>query len=219
MQKTIKLEPGKLYHIYNKGNNSENIFIEERNYDYFLEKYTQYIEPIADTFAYCLLRNHFHFAIRIKSAVEQEKFFIKTCEVLQNSQVLKEKEFNQLKPSQQFSNFFNSYTKSINKEYGRTGKLFEERFERKRVNSYKYLKNLIHYIHFNPQKHGFVDDFMEYPHSSYGSILSEKITKLNCDEIISLFEGKDNLITYHAKEPDEKVIKSLIEDDDWVIVD
>jgi len=173
----------------------------------------------ADTFAYCLLRNHFHLALRIKTTDEQEKFYKKTCEVLQTSQVLKEKKFNKLKPSQQFSNFFNSYTKSINKEYGRTGKLFEERFERKAVTSYKYLKNLIHYIHYNPQKHGFVDDFKEYPYSSYGSVLSEKVTKLNREEIISLFEGKDNLISYHAKEPDEKVIKSLIEDDDWIIVD
>ncbi|HKZ86348.1 MAG TPA: hypothetical protein VJ793_22180 [Anaerolineae bacterium] len=26
------LEPGKYYHIYNRGNNGENIFLEERNY-------------------------------------------------------------------------------------------------------------------------------------------------------------------------------------------
>ena len=35
-------------------------FIEERNYRYFLGLYARYIEPVADTYAYCLLRNHFH---------------------------------------------------------------------------------------------------------------------------------------------------------------
>jgi putative transposase len=57
MKKNIELlEPMCVYHIYNRGINGENIFKEERNYKYFLQKYAQYIEPIADTFAYCLLK-------------------------------------------------------------------------------------------------------------------------------------------------------------------
>ena len=58
------------YHIYNRGNNGENIFVQERNYMHFLNLHFKYIEPIADTFAYCLLRNHFHMAVRIKSEEE-----------------------------------------------------------------------------------------------------------------------------------------------------
>jgi putative transposase len=37
------------YHIYNRGNNRENIFIQERNYQYFLNLYSKFIDPIADT--------------------------------------------------------------------------------------------------------------------------------------------------------------------------
>ena len=55
------------YHIFNRGNNRENIFIEERNYHYFLELYAHHIAPVAETYAYCLLRNHFHLLVRIKS--------------------------------------------------------------------------------------------------------------------------------------------------------
>jgi len=44
--------------IYNRGNNRENLFIEERNYHYFFKLYTHYIYPIADTYAYCPMRNH-----------------------------------------------------------------------------------------------------------------------------------------------------------------
>jgi putative transposase len=60
--------PGVFYHIYNRGNNRENIFREERNYAYFLQLYTRHIAPIAETYAYCLLKNHFHLLIRVKDA-------------------------------------------------------------------------------------------------------------------------------------------------------
>ena len=36
MQRGKVLQPGRFYHIYNRGNNRENVFIEERNYRYFL---------------------------------------------------------------------------------------------------------------------------------------------------------------------------------------
>jgi hypothetical protein len=78
MKKNVELlEPDRIYHIYNRGINGENIFKEERNYRYFLEKYAKYIEPIADTFAYCLLKNHFHIAIRTKSEAEIVDFYVK----------------------------------------------------------------------------------------------------------------------------------------------
>ena len=66
MPQPIPLEHGKYYHIYNRGNNRENIFVEERNYPYFLKLYAQHIFPVADTFAYCLMRNHFHLLVHIK---------------------------------------------------------------------------------------------------------------------------------------------------------
>ena len=63
------LEAGNVYHIYNRGNNSENIFKEKRNYYYFLQKYQQYCSPIFETYAYALLRNHFHLMVRVKENV------------------------------------------------------------------------------------------------------------------------------------------------------
>ena len=53
----------------------EKIFYEERNYQYFLKLYARYIEPVADTYAYCLLSNHFHFSLYIKTKEEQEQTF------------------------------------------------------------------------------------------------------------------------------------------------
>jgi hypothetical protein len=53
------LEPGHYYHIYNRGNNGENLFVEDENYRFFLDKYAKYCYPVFDTFSYCLLKNHF----------------------------------------------------------------------------------------------------------------------------------------------------------------
>ena len=61
MQIIEKLLPGKFYHIYNRGNNRENIFIEQRNYNYFHEQWQKHISLVAETYAYYLMKNHFHF--------------------------------------------------------------------------------------------------------------------------------------------------------------
>ena len=140
---TERLQPGATYHVYNRGNNRENLFIEDRNYPYFLSLYEKYIEPIADTYAYCLMKNHFHLAVRIKTEEEASRV-VKTSQVSQ----IREVSFN---PTQNFSNLFNTYAKAINKSYGRTGSLFEERYGRIPVMSDSYLVNLIFYIHYNPQ--------------------------------------------------------------------
>ncbi len=70
MKTLTPLQPGGYYHIYNRGNNREDLFREERNYRYFLQLYVYHVYPIADTFAYCLMRNHFHLLVRIKTVEE-----------------------------------------------------------------------------------------------------------------------------------------------------
>ena len=166
MPQPIPLEHGKYYHIYNR----ENIFVQECNYPYFLKLYAKHIEPIADTFAYCLTRNHFHLLVRIKTEEEIQK----TLRVLKTLRV----SAKTLRVYQVFSNFFNAYTKAINKAYGRTGSLFEHPFGRIQVTSEAYYSRLVIYIHRSPQKHGFVTDFRDWPYSSYHALLSAKPTRL-----------------------------------------
>ena len=64
--KTTPLEYGNFYHIYNRGINGCNLFYDNENYEYFLHLYDKYILPVADTFAWVLMRNHFHLLVRIK---------------------------------------------------------------------------------------------------------------------------------------------------------
>ena len=198
MQKTILLQTGKYYHIYNRGNNRENVFFEDRNYTHFMNLYARYIEPVVDTFAYCLLRNHFHFLVRIKD--------------LQGLQDLEGLTANR-KVLQQFSNFFNSYSKAINKAYQRTGALFEHGFSRIEVTSDRYFVALVRYIHFNPQKHNFVKDFREYSYSSYHALYSAQPTLLKREEVLSWFNGREGFQKFHQSGIEENKIRHLIADD------
>ncbi len=60
------LVPDTSFHIYNHANGFENVFKEAENYRFFLEKYQLHISPIAETYAYCLMPNHFHLVVRIR---------------------------------------------------------------------------------------------------------------------------------------------------------
>jgi hypothetical protein len=70
MQNFEELSFGNFYHIYNRGVNSCNLFKEKENYEYFLQLYDHCISPIADTFAWVLMPNHFRFLVRIKEIDE-----------------------------------------------------------------------------------------------------------------------------------------------------
>jgi len=205
------LKPGAFYHIYNRGINGENIFKEERNYAYFLNKYAIYLNPVIDTYAYCLLKNHFHLLVRVKTDLTDNlplKGF-RNLSGLEN-----EKGLHHIDNivSKKFSDLFNSYTKSINKAYNRTGGLFETPFRRIEVTSETYFTRLIWYIHFNPQKHGFVNDFREYPHSSYISFLSHKKTKLEQEQVLDWFGSEKDFLNFHQSKPIETEFSSFIID-------
>lgn len=205
MEKSTALEPGKYYHVYNRGNNRENIFFEERNYHYFMQLYAKYIEPVADTFAYCLMRNHFHLLVRIKThrVASETGAVSETAPVLTNRDV-----------SHEFNNLLNSYAKAINKAYNRTGSLFQKRFGRIEVTSDRYFLALINYIHRNPQKHGFVEDFRDYPYSSYNAMLSDRATRLKREEVLAWFVGKERFEQFHGVAADTKPIEYLVVEDD-----
>lgn len=188
------------YHIYNRGVNRENIFIEERNYVYFLGLYAKYIEPVAETFSYCLLRNHFHALVKVKSEEE-----IKIRRAMKTEKIKE--------PSGQFSDFFNAYAKAINKTYNRTGSLFQHPFGRLPVTSDAQFFNAVRYIHQNPQKHKFVDDFREWKYSSYGALLSEKSTRLQREAVLDWFGDRKQFLILHAEWVVEAQIRWFIEED------
>jgi putative transposase len=206
MTSPVSLQHGCIYHIYNRGINRENIFLEERSYAYFLKLYTKYITPVAFTYAYCLLRNHFHFLVQIKTPEE-----IARDENLTGLGDLSG--FIDKPPSKIFSNFFNAYAKAINKEYGRSGSLFQRPFGRVEVSSDRHLVQLVTYIHQNPVKHRFVDDLRAWPYSSFGAILSSRPTRVERKVILDWFSGREQFAAAHEQSVAEKEIAWLIGND------
>lgn len=196
---------GNFYHIYNRGNNHENIFLQERNYAYFLELWWKHISPIAETWAYCLLRNHFHMVVRIKDVSDLTG--LKTNSVNPNPRgdewahpANPRGDLSGLKhPSKHFSNFFNAYARGFNIATQRVGALFERPFKRIPVGSTTYLMQLIVYVHQNPQKHRFTEDFREWKYSSYHLLTSDVPSRLQRERVIELFGSRQDFVRIHQE--------------------
>ena len=178
------LEEGNIYHIFNRGNNGENIFKEERNYSYFLQQYAGYCSSVFETYAYALLKNHFHLLIKVKENIVEKRRDGKG-EIKLNA-------------SKQLSHFFNSYAQSINKSFNRHGKLFEEPFSRKLVSTDNYFTSLICYIHLNPQYHQFVIDFKDWKYTSYQDIMGNEESFLEKQKVIEWFGNVKHYIEAHT---------------------
>lgn len=191
-----RLKCGETYHIWNRGVNRCRIFRREANYRFFMQKYLEYIEPVALTHAFCLIPNHFHTAIRTRTPAEQEKYHSELV-----GAGLTSDPFEFCEPSEAFRSFFISYVRSVNNEWNRTGGLFERRFGRNPVTTQSYLENLIVYIHRNPETHGLVNDFRQWPYSSYGLLLSPVDTFLNRDEVLDWYGGPAGFMAAH-QDPD-----------------
>lgn len=127
--------------------------------------------------------------IRIKTIQEQEKDLI--------TSIAHEVQFQDLNPSQQFSNHFNAYSKAFNNAYERIGSLFHNPFKRIQITSNKHLIQLVKYIHQNPQKHGPIDDFRLWPYSSCQELVLPGSTKLQRKDVYSWFGGLDEFAECH----------------------
>jgi putative transposase len=166
----IKIEPDKFYHIWNRGNNRDNLFYKQKNYEYFICLYDEYMDKVIET--------------AVKSVVNPV-----SCA---------------------FRKLFMAYSQAINIQERRTGSLFRKSFKRLEVNNPKYFAALVQYIHTNPQKHGIIEDFRQYPWSSYQRMIKSKPSKLKKDEVIEWFKNKQNYLQYHGLSIDLDEIKHLI---------
>ena len=201
---TVPLIAGYTYHIFNKGNNGEDIFKEARNYPYFIEKYKKYIAPICRTYAYCLLPNHFHFMVQFKSYKElykaMPKRFPKPPEDLGREPKLFVELGREISKalSEQFRFFFGAYAKAINKAYSREGKLFTLPFRRILVDNESYFFHLLFYVHRNPIHHGFCQQFEEWDHSSFHQYRNGIMTGLvDIEFILQWFESLEEFLAQH----------------------
>lgn len=183
-----------IYHIYSRAVGQEKLFINEDNYSFFLKKYKLHISPVAATYAWCLLPNHFHFLIKTKSFTDIETYY----------KTIKGK--NQLLPEalpefmmERFSNWLNSYTKSFNKVNERKGSLFMDYMRRVPVLEDEQFGATVFYIHKNPVHHGLVHTIENWKWSSYKSFFSKGETALLRNEVLQWFQGLVAFENYHKQ--------------------
>ncbi|TPV31880.1 transposase [Paucihalobacter ruber] len=176
------ITPDAYFHIYNCGNNKENLFIEEDNYIYFLSLIKKHLLNSMD-----LIKNHFHLIVKTKPDTSDNNL------------------------SRSFSNLFNAYAKAINKRYHRSGSLFKDQFSRIKIEDETYLQSIIIYVHTNPTHHGFTTDFRTYKYSSYHSMTSKKPTELDREFVLSLFDDRKNFEFVHQSKNTSILEKYILE--------
>ena len=211
-----KLTPNCTYHIFNHANGFENIFTEDENYRFFLAKYQQYILPIAETYAYCLLPNHFHLVVRIRrkevlEEVYRASIFSKVPNFGKVDDAQPTDEELQRFISKQFANLFSCYIQSFNKVNKRRGSLFLKNFRRELIDYKAYFLNAIIYTHRNPVHHAFCDRYTDWSYTSFCEIKEHNSQLIEVDKLLRIFGGLVSFIDLHEQSAN-KFRESLIAD-------
>ena len=150
------LLPDQYYHIYNRGNGKNKIFLDREDYNRFIKIlyicnsenkfiFREFIkkkqidafdfergDPIVSIGAWVLMPNHFHILL------------------ISHRQGLWQNNSNPI--TMYMQKVSTSYVMYFNKKYKRTGSLFEGKFKSKNIFEGNYLQYLFSYIHLNPIK-------------------------------------------------------------------
>jgi len=178
-----KFAKGNYYHIYNRGCNKENIFFDENNYLFLLNKFKKYKDDFnISIIAYCLMPNHYHFLLR-----QNSDFSI----------------------SGYIQRIFNGYTKAINKKHERSGTLFGSKYQSILVDKENYLIHLCRYIHRNPVDAKLVLDISDWKYSNYHEWIGNREGSLFDKEFI--LERFGTIISYKNFVDDEKLYKKPVD--------
>jgi putative transposase len=133
--------PVNIYHLYNRGNDRQRIFLEAENYRFFLSRLVSYFQKAdVDLLAYCLMPNHYHALVRLQREIDF-------------SNVLR--------------GFNSSYVKSFNSWHGKVGHLFQDTTHAKLVEDEQYLTHVCRYVHLNPVVAGLARSPQEWEFSDY----------------------------------------------------
>ena len=162
-----------IYHVYNRGVEKREIFIDEQDYAVFLHLIKYYLSPTeptnnhpllefqtftivrprplinlekeVDLISYCLMPNHFHLIIKQHSIDGVSKLLLKVA---------------------------TTYAMYFNKRYKRVGYLFQGPYRAVLIENESYLLHLSRYIHLNPiELTGGTP--VNYPYSSYKYFLGK----------------------------------------------
>ncbi len=194
----MHFEKDHLYHIFNRGNNSQRIFYNRNNYLFLLRKIKQYILPYADTLAWCLMPNHFHLMVYINHV----ELPIATTDSLTLSEAISSRSPVKTRTlNDSIGIMLRTYTRAIQKQEKTSGSLFQKHTKAiclTAINGiskswfkheYGTLINIpevekeypaacFHYIHQNPVHHKLCSNIEEWEFSSAQDYYSDRNGKL-----------------------------------------
>lgn len=168
----MKFESGILYHVYNQGNDRQPIFFSKENYRFFMKKMAKHLTPHCHILAWCLMPNHFHWMLLVKSR--------ETRQTAPSGQTGRESDQMGIEGTGQTGNreltraigtVLSSYTQAINRQENRSGSLFRQKTKAVEIESLEYALTCFHYIHQNPIKAGLAEKLEEWKFSSFREYL------------------------------------------------
>lgn len=205
----------RFYHIYNRGVEKRDIFLDSSDYLTFIDICHYYLKPRQrdlerpvlssrtglsqlgmfehqiEVISYCLMPNHFHLSILqlVKNGITQLIRHLGTA-----------------------------YSMYFNHRYNRVGSLFQGRFKAKWIKTDEYLLYLTRYQHRNPGEITGLKSLKDYPWSSYPEYLGVRRKGLsNPKMVLSHFTRQNPNISYQSYveeiEFSEEMIKDYIFDE------
>ena len=148
---------GGVFHVFNSAVALNRLFVAPAHYRYFVELLLARVTPFAEVFAYALLPNHLHLALRLRSEGELRRRIEAKSRgkrfVNERRWLAGQLPYHRL-IGDYWATFFAMYASYYNPLVGRRGTLFDQTVRRIRVRADLLSRRLIMYIHTNEVKHG-----------------------------------------------------------------
>jgi len=154
--------PGAIYHVINRGNNKNVIFLDDKDCNVFLKKLREVKEEKPfHLYGYCIMPNHFHLLIG-----SMDDPLSKIMQMISSAYAL----------------YFNS-------RYTRVGHLFQSRYKAIICQKEDYLFRLVQYIHLNPVRAKLVEDINDYKWSSHQCFMGKiKNKNLSIERLFKIMD-------------------------------
>ncbi|WP_407399559.1 transposase [Treponema sp.] len=170
------------YHVILRGNNRQNLFVDDADRSFFVGKLKKYSGELAVVVhAYCLMNNHVH--ILIGNVKENETLSLLIQKIA------------------------NSYVFYFNRKYDRCGHLFQGRFKSEPILDDVYFKTVYRYILQNCEKAG-LGNARQYRWNSFWALKDhEKNDFVDVEYVIGLFNSKKELLDFLNQREEQKCME------------
>jgi len=147
----VSFDAGLIFHLLCRGHNRNPIFYDTEDYLHFLQGMKRFLLPVVDILVYCLMPNHYPLLVRIRDHVQDPGLL-----------------------SNAMQRLIISHTSYMNRKYGRSGALFQGRFQSRQITEHAYLRTVCIFIHGNPVKDGLVSQPEDWIYSNYREWIGQR---------------------------------------------